>query len=268
MIDDQQFRSHWDAFFTEGRTVIVPIDHGTVIPVPGLEDPATLVETLNPYADGYVVNLGLGRACGEALDGKGICFRTDVYKPVHGENPDEGSTRVFAADDGLEVGANAVMNMCYPHHPQEHRNFRECASLVSECIDVGLPVILESLPYGIGYPKEYTVENISFAVRIAAELGADVVKTAFPTGGNVDEFKAIVDSCFVPVVVLGGAAMGDDAALFEMVRNSMDAGASGIAVGRNVWQHPSAAKIARSLRAIVHEEASVASAQKLMNDAL
>ena len=265
MQDDSSFQAHWGTFFKEGKTVIVPIDHGTAIPVPGLEDPSALIRSLNPFADGYVVNFGLGRACGEALEGKGVCFRTDVYKPAFGDNANTGSTRMFSVDDGFEIGANAVMNMFYLHHPQEDRIYRECAALVSECIDAGLPVILESLPFGIGCGDKYTPENIGFAVRAAAELGADVVKTAYPTG-SVDDFRAIVESCFVPVVVLGGAAMGNDAALFEMVRNSMDAGAAGIALGRNVWQHAEPAKIARSLHALVHEDASVASALKLMGD--
>lgn len=268
MPQDEQFRGHWDSFFTEGRTLIVPIDHGTAIPVPGLETPSDLIEALNPFADGYVVNFGLGRGCGDSLQGKGVCFRTDVYKPTYGENPDAGSYRVFAAEDGLEIGANAVMNMCYTHHPQEERILRECATLASECIDVGLPVILEALPFGIGRPDDYTVENIGFVVRCAAELGADVVKTAYPTGATIDEFKGIVESCFVPVIVLGGAAMGDDRALFQMVRNAIDAGASGIAVGRNVWQHAEPAKVTRSLHALVHDEASVDSACKLMADSL
>lgn len=268
MQEDSSFQAHWGTFFKEGKTVIVPIDHGTVIPVEGLEDPSALVRTLNPFADGYVVNYGLGRACGEALQGKGICFRTDVYKPAYGDNPNTGSTRVFSVEDGFEIGANAVMNMLYTHHAEESRIYRECAALVSECIEAGLPVILEALPFGIGHPGEYTPENIRFAVRCAAELGADVVKTAFPTGATTSDFEAIVDSCFVPVVVLGGASMADDEALFSMVRQSMDAGASGVAVGRNVWQHAEPAKVARSLHAIVHEDASVASALSLMDDVL
>ena len=266
MTDDPHFNGHWEQFFKNGKTVILPIDHGTVIPVPGLEDPATLIETLNPYVDGYVVNYGVGRACSDVLSEKGVCFRTDLYKPVHADNPDKGSYRAFSVEDGLQFGANAVMNMCYPHHREEDRIFRECASLVSECSETGIPVILESLPYGIGYPDQYTPENISFAARIAAEIGADVVKTAFPTGGSVDEFKGIIDSCMVPVVVLGGAAMGDDRALFQMVRDSMDAGASGVAVGRNVWQHDSPVGVARCLNAIVHEDVSVGGALKLLEE--
>ena len=101
--------------------------------------------------------------------------------------------------------------------------------------------------------------------RAAAELGADIVKTAFPTGASAEEFKDIVDACFVPVIVLGGAAMGDDEALLSMVKKAIDGGASGIAVGRNVWQHPNPQGIAKALYAVVHDDASVESAVKLVS---
>ena len=248
----------------DGRTVILPIDHGTIIPVPGL-NPQSLIEELNPVVDGYVVNLVVALGAADALEGKGICLRTDCYKPPYGDNVDEGSYRLYGADEALSVGAHAMMNMLYSHHLNEADITREVAELVSESIETDIPVILEALPFSIGRPDDYTVENIGFTVRAAAELGADIVKTAFPTNGTADEFRAIVDSCWVPVVVLGGAAMGDDEALLQMVKNSIDAGAAGIAVGRNVFQHPQPAKIAAALHAIVHDNASVDSAMKLVS---
>ncbi len=249
---------------SDGRTVILPIDHGTAIPVPGLEDPRGLIERLNPVVDGYVVNLGLAFAAAEELQDKGVCLRTDCYKPRYGDHLDEGSYRLYGAEEALAAGSHAMMNMLYVHHPNEAGIFREAAELVSESLDADLPVVLEALPFGIGRPDDYTVENIGYAVRAAAELGCDIVKTAFPTGAGTDEFRAIVEACFVPVVVLGGAAMGDDRALLEMARKSLDAGAAGIAVGRNVWQHPKPDKIAKSLHAIVHEDAAVDSALKCL----
>ena len=115
-----------------------------------------------------------------------------------------------------------------------------------------MPVILEALPYGIGRGDEYTLENISFTVRMAAELGADVVKTAYPTGASADEFRSIIEASYVPVVVLGGAAMGDDDALLKMVSDAMAAGAAGVAIGRNVWQHPQPEEIAKRMCEIIH----------------
>jgi DhnA family fructose-bisphosphate aldolase class Ia len=246
-----------DRFFRDGKTVILPIDHGTAIPVPGLERPDELIRATRDQVDGYVVNFGLARAFEGELEGKGLCFRTDVYKPAAAGNTDEGAYRVFAVEEALQVGAAAVMNMLYLHHPNESVIIRECADLIADCATADLPVILEALPYGIGRPEDYTLENIGFTVRLAAELGADVVKTAYPTGASADEFKAIVDACFVPVIVLGGAAMGDDRALLTMVSQAMAAGVSGVAVGRNVWQHANPSAIAGALHRIVHEGAPV-----------
>jgi|TARA_B100000927_G_scaffold290794_1_gene290624 DhnA family fructose-bisphosphate aldolase class Ia len=248
---------------SDGRTVILPIDHGSVIPVAEM-NPLQIIEDLNPAVDGFVVNLGVAKAATDLFGDKGVCLRTDCYKPVYGENVDEGSYRLYGADEALNTGAHAMMNMLYSNHPNEADNAREVAELISESLETDIPVILEALPFSIGRPDDYTVENISFTVRAAAELGADIVKTAYPTQGTVDDFRAIVESCFVPVVVLGGSAMDDDAALLAMVKNAMDAGAIGTAVGRNIFQHSQPSKIAAAISAIVHEEASVDSALKLL----
>ncbi|MDF1811364.1 MAG: hypothetical protein P1V20_04100 [Verrucomicrobiales bacterium] len=255
-----------DRFFgSDGKTVILPIDHGTAIPVPGMEDPLGLIEETSPHVDGFVVNMGVALAAHDLLEDKGLCLRTDCYKPVYGDNDDEGAYRIFDAEHAELIGANAVMNMLYTHHRNEVEIFREAAELIGDSLDADIPVILETLPFGIGRPDDYTPENIGFAVRAAAELGADVVKTAFPTNGTVDDFKKIVDACFVPVIVLGGAASGDDSALLTMVKKAVDAGASGIAVGRNVWQHKNPKAIARALSAIVHGGDSVESSLKLLS---
>ena len=252
-------------FGSDGKTVILPIDHGTAIPIEGLlRNPFELIEEVDEHVDGYVVNYGVAASCSETLSNSGICLRTDCYKPAYPGNPDDGSYVLYSAEDADALDAHAMLNMLYLHHRKESDNFRECASIISEGREYGIPVILEALPFNIGRPDEYTVENIGFAVRLAAELGADVVKTAFPTNGSVDEFKAIVEAAMVPVVVLGGAALGDDPALLKMVKESMDAGASGIAIGRNVWQHKSPKKMAAAMETIVHGGDRVDTAIKLL----
>lgn len=256
-----------DLFFKEGRTVILPIDHGVVIPVPELANPAALIERVNPFVNGYVMNLGLALRTSDLTQGKGICLRTDVYN-TRTKGPGAGSIPVYGVDTAEIIGAHAVMNMLYPFAEDEVAVTQACADLIQTSLDSDVPVILETLPYGLGQTAHYTVENVSFAVRLAAELGADVVKTVYPPGASVEQFRDIVQQSFVPVVVLGGAAMGDDAGLFKMVENAMKAGAAGIAIGRNVWQHPNPAAVARSLAAIVHEEASALEALALMKESL
>jgi DhnA family fructose-bisphosphate aldolase class Ia len=254
-----------DTFFHDGKTVILPIDHGVAIPVPGLENPFQLIEDVNQYVDGYVVNLGLALRTGDLLTGKGICLRTDVYN-TRTTGRGAGSINVYGLAEAEMVGATGVMNMLFPGSENEELVTQNCADLVSESLDVDIPVFLETLPVGLGQKEHYTVEKIAFAVRLAAELGADVVKTAYPVDGTVDDFKRIVESCYVPVIVLGGAAMGSDLDLLSMTHDAIKAGAAGIAIGRNVWQHKNPAAIARSLAAIVHEGAKVEEAITLLKE--
>ena len=255
-----------ETFFRDGKTVILPIDHGVAIPVPELSNPFQLIEDVNSYVDGFVLNLGLALRTGDLLTGKGICLRTDVYNTrITGRGA--GSINVYGLGEAEMVGATAVMNMLYPGAENEETVTQNCADLISESLDVDLPVILEALPVGLGQREHYTVEKIGFAVRLAAELGADIVKTAYPVDGTVDDFKRIVDGAFgVPVIVLGGAAMNSDLDLLSMVHDAMKAGAVGIAIGRNVWQHKSPVAIARSLSAIVHEGAKVEEAITLLKE--
>ena len=250
-----------EALFRNGKTVILPIDHGCAIPVPGLENPFQLIDQVNEFVDGYVMNLGVALRAADSLAGKGIILRTDVYNTrTTGEGA--GSIGVFGVEEAEMVGANAVMNMLYPFSAYEKANFQECADLIRLSLDTDIPVILESLPYALGAPEKYTVENVSFAVRLAS----DVVKTPYPTHGTVEDFRRIVGQSFVPVIILGGAAMGDDAGLLKMVEDAMDAGAAGVAIGRNVWQHTNPAAIARSIAAVVHEDASALEALALLKE--
>jgi DhnA family fructose-bisphosphate aldolase class Ia len=235
---------------SSGRTLLVPIDHGTAIPVPGLENPAALIEALSPWADGFVVNYGVARACRSVLDGLATCLRTDVYKPALDGHPNHGAYMTYGAADAIRTGARSVMHMLYPHHPDEARQFRESARLISECHAAGLQVITEALPYGLGQSHRYTPENISFAVR-----------AAWP--GDREAFRQIVSASCVPVIVLGGAAT-DDAGIIRMVAEAIEAGAAGIAIGRNVWQHAQPSLMLRRLHSIVHEGATADEALALV----
>jgi hypothetical protein len=101
-------------FGPDGRTVILPIDHGTAIPVPGMERPAALIEAVKAHVDCFVVNLGLGLACREALQGSEICLRTDIYKP----DVAQGSTKLFGAGEAKHLDACSMMHMLYPGHAE------------------------------------------------------------------------------------------------------------------------------------------------------
>jgi class I fructose-bisphosphate aldolase/fructose-bisphosphate aldolase/2-amino-3,7-dideoxy-D-threo-hept-6-ulosonate synthase len=248
-------------FADDGRTMIIPMDHGTLVPVPGLGNGKDLIADLREKADGFIVNYGLAVSAAKELKNKGLCLRMDcgnTFVPKEAEFRAAGAYRLWSVETAYTVGATAVMSMCFPGHVNESEIIADCAALIEEAGDSELPVMLESLPYGLGRADAYTPEYIRHAVRLAAELGSDVVKTAYP--GDKEAFRSIVAECYVPVIVLGGASGGQPEDILQMVRDAMDCGACGIAIGRNVWQHPSPLKMASALWSIVHENASATQA--------
>ena len=244
------------------RTVMIPIDHGTLLPVPGLEDTGALIEELKPYCDGFIVNLGVARSFGKELTGKGVVLRTDTGNTYVENSNADGSFRLYGINEAKAVGAHALMNMAFPGHPREMNNLIDCADLIAECLTEPHPIMLESLPYGLGKSWDYTPEKIHFSVRLACELGADVVKTAY--SGDRRAFGCAVNEAYVPVVILGGVSGGDQSQLLRDVADAIAVGAAGIAIGRNVWQSPNPVKMVRALHAIVHENASAEQADLLL----
>ena len=252
-------------FQPTGKTMIIPMDHGTIVPVPGLGNGKALIGELREYCDGFILNYGLAVAAAEELDDKGVCLRTDCGNTcVEKESPFSatGAYRIFSVESAYTVGATAVMNMCFPGHINEAEIIADCAALIEEARESDMPVMLETLPYGLGRGDAYTSENIRFAVRLAAELGSDVVKTAYP--GDKEAFRSSVAECYVPVIVLGGRASNEPEGILKMVQDAMECGAAGIAIGRNIWQHPAPKKMAQALNAIVHSGESAEKAALLL----
>jgi DhnA family fructose-bisphosphate aldolase class Ia len=100
-------------------------------------------------------------------------------------------------------------------------------------------------------------------VRIAAEAGADVIKTRYP--GSARQFRSTVESSGVPVIVAGGPRSDTtDRSLLDLASESVGAGAAGIIFGRNVWQHPRVEQLINALCAIVHDGETVESAVKIL----
>ena len=137
------------------------------------------------------------------------------------------------------------------------------SELVSECAKWSMPVLAEMLPAGFENPAEmWTAENIGHACRIGAELGADFIKTTY--SGDVESFRKIVEQVYVPIVVLGGTKSVDPRVLLESFHGAIQAGASGVACGRNISQCDEPVKMASAIAAIVHDGASVEDALEIL----
>jgi len=96
-------------------------------------------------------------------------------------------------------------------------------------------------------------ESLGHAVRLAEELGADVVKTGY--SGDAESFQHVVESTRLPVVIAGGSK-GTDRETVEAVRGVMDAGGAGVSMGRSIFQHDDPEAIATAISAVIHDDAS------------
>jgi class I fructose-bisphosphate aldolase len=117
-------------------------------------------------------------------------------------------------------------------------------------------------PRGQKIKDEYDVEVVKHAARVGCEMGADIVKVSYT--GSPESFRQVVEGCTVPVVIAGGAKMDSDRDILEMVRGSIDAGGSGVSIGRNVFQHRNPSQMVRAMAKIVFDNGSVDDALKIL----
>lgn len=130
------------------------------------------------------------------------------------------------------------------------------------CDDWGMPLIAMMYPRGEKIKDEHHADVVKIASRAGAELGADIIKTNYT--GDPETFKEVIEGCPVPLVIAGGPRVETDRELLEMVKNSVDMGGAGVAIGRNVFQAESPRKTTRAIAEIVHNNLEVEEALKIL----
>ena len=244
----------------DGRTVIVAFDHaGFMGPVQGLEEPGKLIETLaNSGIDAVLTTRGVAQGFAGKLGKLGLILRADGGASV--ASPVMGTLRpLFTVEDALKLGADAIICMGMIGFPEEPSSLENLAGFTAQAFSWGLPVVAEMLVK----PKEgetVTAKDIGFAMRIGAELGADVIKASFSR--PVDAYRSALKACYRPVVVLGGEKVKDETEMLLAIADALEAGATGVAIGRNVWQHQNPAGVCRALVELVHGSGRVEKALK------
>lgn len=235
----------------QGHFFLLALDHGLPAgPLPGIEDLATTASTLGaaPFT-GIIVNPGMmGRIPLEATRGLVVHLSAGT---LLGTAP---SSKVLSCsvERAFALGADAVSVQIQFGDSSEGRMLADAGRVADEAGQLGVPVVV------MAYPPGATVgaadpESARHAARAAAELGADIVQVPHP--GSPDRIRALVRGCPVPVIVAGGPRATAAEAFLESVEAAMAAGAAGISVGRNVFQHPDPAGFARRIGRLVLGEA-------------
>ncbi len=240
-------------FGKDGKTVILPIDHGASLNVyPALNQPDYIISRCREAgADAVLTTFGVARKFEKQLSGCGLILRMDGGNSQLGTA--SGDALLYSLETALKMGADAVACMGFLGTDNEKTTLKNLAFLGEKCRDWGVPLMAEMLPGGFSNTPEKSAENVRLAARIGAELGATIIKTTF--AGSKEEFSAIVESCYVPLVILGGAHSSDFSSLLETVETSNACGAAGVAIGRNVWGQKDPYPRMKSLCRLVHDNA-------------
>lgn len=234
----------------DGHCQFLPIDHGYFQgPTRCLERPGETIRDLVPYADALFVTRGVLRSCVEPDDDTPIILRVSGATSVVGEDL-ANEVLVTSIEEIIRLNVMAVGISIFVGSDYEKETLENLAMLVNECEDYGIPVMaVTAVGKELG---KRTARFLALSCRIAAELGAKVVKTYY----CAEDFEKVTHGCPVPVVMAGGPKCETELEVFEFVYDGMQKGAIGVNLGRNVWQNPEPRAMMGALNAVIHEKAT------------
>jgi predicted phospho-2-dehydro-3-deoxyheptonate aldolase len=235
-----------------GNVVIVPMDHGvTVGPIKGIGSVKAMADLVAcGGADAAVVHKGAAifghRGYGRDL---GLIIHLSASTAL-GPDPNN-KVLVATVEEALKLGADGVSIHVNIGANDEANMLSTLCDVSRSCQDWGMPLLAMMYPRGRLIKDEYSLEHIAHAARVGAELGADIVKTSYT--GDPDSFSRVVEGCPIPVIIAGGPRVKSELDLLKMVEDATAAGAMGVAIGRNIFQHDHPQLITQRICAIVHK---------------
>jgi len=250
-------------FREDQKSLIVAMDHGSTMNVlPDLLDTERIItEVVENGADAFLTTFGIVKKFWPAMKETGVILRLDGgVSSIRSEG--KAYNQLFTVEDALCLGADAVACMGFPGTEDEPNTLSYLSKIAAEAHVWDVPFMAEMIPGGFMKKELHTPELIAQAARMGVELGADFIKTDYPK--DIDSFRKTVQGVFRPIVVLGGSRSDDPKELLSMVKEAIDAGASGVAIGRNIWGYHKPGLMTAALRRIIHEGASVEQAAAML----
>lgn len=241
---------------SDGRCLFMPIDHGYFQgPTRKLEAPGKTIEPIMPYADAVFVTRGVLRSAIDPAGSKPIILRVSGGTSMVGADlANEGITTDI--DEVIRLNASAMGLSIFIGTDYEKDSLLNLSRLVNEGEKYGIPVMaVTAVGKELG---KRDARYLALCCRIAAELGARIVKTYW-----CENFEKVVNGCPVPVVMAGGPQTETELEVFQFVHDGIQKGAIGVNLGRNVWQNEYPVAMIRALRAIIHDNATPEQAQEV-----
>lgn len=229
-----------------GKTVMLAFDHGYFQgPTSGLERIDMTIKPLVPYADALMCTRGILRTLINPESNNSVVMRASGGPSILKDLSNEQIA--VNVEDALRMNVSAMAVQVFVGGECETRTVINMTNLVDRCNRYGIPVLAVT---AVGQELTRDARYIGLATRMLAELGAAIVKTYY-----VEDFDTVIAACPVPVVIAGGKKLAELDAL-KMARNAIDAGASGVDMGRNIFQSEAPIAMIQAVRKVVHEKLS------------
>jgi len=229
----------------DGHTVMLAVDHGYFMgPTSGLEALGKMVNPLLPYADTLMLTRGGLRNYIDPATDIPIVLRVSGGTSIIGKELLHEGT-IVSIEDAIRLNASGVAFSILVGAEFERDTILGMTKYIDEAERYGIPVVAVT---AVGKEMVRDARYMSLASRMAAELGAHIVKTYY-----VKDFEKVIETCPVPIVIAGGKKQPENEAL-EMAYNAMNAGAIGVDMGRNIFQSTDPVGMIKAVNAIVHNK--------------
>ena len=227
----------------------------------GIEKPGDVFDMLEPYTDAWMMTKGIFTHVYEPQGDTGIILRASGGATIAG--PDlthEGITA--SVEELLTLSADAVACSAFIGSSNEHETLAAMSRIAESCRRWQVPLVSV---VGVGKDKELKQDPkfIALGARVAAEHGADIVKTYYTPEG----FDTVTGGCPVPIAIAGGPKCETDEETLAMIRGALDQVAAGIVMGRNIWQSERPVKLIKAVRSMIHDDISVKEAVSMLEEA-
>ena len=239
-----------------GNTVMLAFDHGFLMgPTSGLERIDLNIAPLAEEADCLMGTRGMIRSSIPASSSKPVCLRTDTGTTILTEM---NYNVLIAEQEAIRMNASAMAAMLsVGEQGTEAGTIANFSRLVDIGMKYGIPVMGVT---AVGKDMARDARYFGMASRVCAENGASIVKTYYTEG-----FEKVVACCPVPIVIAGGKKLPELEAL-DLCYKAIQCGASGVDMGRNVFQSEAPLAMMKAVKSVVHDNATPEEAFELFND--
>lgn len=242
----------------DGKALMLAIDHGYFMGAAhGMEMPKIQIEKLIPHIDSLMLSPGILTSQIDSDFDKGIVLRASGGNTIL-ENDIDNEGLILTAKNAIKLNASAIAVSIFVGSQHSHQTILNLTDAINDASEYDLPV-LGVTAVGKALKDKKEKRYLTHASRLAAELGADIVKTYYCEG-----FEEVVKKTTVPLIVAGGPKLDSYKDVLELCYNSIQCGAIGVDMGRNIWQSDYPEAITAGVAHIIHKNYSVKEALQLV----